>query len=105
MRSAAAWYAGVLELPAVFVDENLASIAVGPAQLCFHPADGKVPAGRAGQVAYWRVDSLPEAIDRFRQAGAQLYRGPLVIESAQGICQLADPFGNLFGLVGAYDGA
>jgi hypothetical protein len=58
-----------------------------------------------GKVAYWRVLSLQEAIDRFKEAGAELYRGPLAIESGQGICQFADPFGNLFGLVGAFNGA
>ncbi len=102
VRAAADWYASTLRLPALFIDENFASIAVGAVQLCFHLADAKVPVGRAGQVAYWRVLSLREAIDQFKQAGADLYRGPLAIESGQGICQIADPFGNLIGLVGAY---
>jgi predicted enzyme related to lactoylglutathione lyase len=105
VRAAAEWYSSVLQLPATFIDENFATIEVGSAQLCFHLADAKVPAGRAGQVAYWRVASLLDASNRFKQAGAALYRGPLAIESGHGICQLADPFGNLFGLVGAYNGA
>ena len=105
VRAAAEWYSSVLQLPATFVDEDFAAIAVGSAQLCFHPADGKVPAGRAGQVAYWRVASLADASSHFRQAGAVLYRGPLAIESGQGVCQFADPFGNLFGLIGTYSGA
>jgi predicted enzyme related to lactoylglutathione lyase len=100
--TAAEWYSSVLQLPVTIVDENFATIPVGPAQLCFHRADSKVPAGRAGQVAYWRVASLIEAAGAFQRAGAQLYRGPLAIESGLGICQLADPFGNLFGLVGPY---
>ncbi len=103
VRSAAEWYSSVLKLPASFVDENFAMIPIGIAQLCFHAADAKVPAGRAGQVAYWRVDSLVEASAAFSKAGAALYRGPLQIDSAQGICQFADPFGNLFGLIGAFE--
>jgi predicted enzyme related to lactoylglutathione lyase len=103
VRAAAQWYASVLELPVSFVDDRFATIAVGSAQLCFHPADSKVPAGRAGQVAYWRVASLNDASEAFRRAGAVLYRGPLAIGADQGICQFADPFGNLFGLIGAYD--
>ena len=105
VRAAAEWYASVLRLPASFMDENFAVISVGSAQLCFHLADAKVPAGRAGQVAYWRVASLIDASSTFEQAGALLYRGPLAIDSGQGICQFADPFGNLFGLIGAYRGA
>ncbi len=104
VQEAAEWYSSVLQLPVSFVDEYFASISVGPVQLCFHPADAKVPAGRAGQVAYWRVDSLRDASDKFRNAGALMFRGPLQIESGQGICQLADPFGNLFGLIGAFEG-
>ncbi|HEY5308000.1 MAG TPA: glyoxalase/bleomycin resistance/dioxygenase family protein, partial [Casimicrobiaceae bacterium] len=77
-------------------------IETGSARLCFHLADSKVPAGRAGQVCYWRVGSLNDAMDRFRYAGAVLYRGPLQIASGEGMCQFADPFDNLFGLVGAY---
>ena len=46
---------------------------------------------------------LNEASALFIRAGASLYRGPLAIESDQGICQLADPFGNLFGLIGIYN--
>jgi len=102
VRAAAKWYSTLLQLPVTFADENFAAISVGMAQLCFHPADSKVPAGRSGQVAYWRVASLIDASDKFKEAGASLYRGPLAIESGQGICQMADPFGNLFGLIGAY---
>jgi predicted enzyme related to lactoylglutathione lyase len=105
VRAAAEWYASVLKQPAPFVDENFATISVGSAKLCFHLADAKVPAGRSGQVAYWRVAALAEASDRFMRAGASLYRGPLAIDAGQGICQLADPFGNLIGLIGAYNGA
>ena len=105
VRAAAEWYSSVLGLPVSYAEENFAIIAVGSARLCFHAADAKVPAGRAGQVAYWRVAALKDACDAFERAGASLYRGPLAIESGQGICQFADPFGNLFGLIGAYDGA
>jgi len=102
---AAGWHSSVLRLPADFLDENFATIRIGSARLCFDAADARVPAGRAGQVAYWRVASLGGASARFLAAGAELYRGPLAIDSTQGICQFADPFGNLFGLIGPYDGA
>ncbi len=102
VRASAAWYSSTLGLPISHVDNNFAVIAVGSASLCFHPADAKVRAGRAGQVAYWRVASLTAASTRFQGAGATLYRGPLAIESGQGVCQFADPFGNLIGLIGPY---
>ena len=104
VRAAAEWYASALQMPVTFLDANFATISVGSAQLCFHLADGKVPAGRAGQVAYWRVASLDDARERFVGSGAQLYRGPLAIGEGVGICQFADPFGNLIGLVGPHHG-
>jgi len=104
VRTAAEWYATTMQMPATFLDENFAIIRVGTAQLCFHPADSKVPAGRAGQVAYWRVASLADARARFEKSGARLYRGPLAIGEGVGICQFADPFGNLIGLVGPHGG-
>ena len=105
VRTAAEWYAKTLQLPATFLDENFAIIRVGAAQLCFHLADSKVPAGRAGQVAYWRVASLADASARFANSGARLYRGPLNIGEGVGICQFADPFGNLIGLMGPDEAA
>jgi hypothetical protein len=68
VRAAALWYSSVLQLPVSVADENFAIIPVGSAKLCFHLADSKVPAGRAGQVAYWRVAALSEAV-RQVQAG------------------------------------
>jgi predicted enzyme related to lactoylglutathione lyase len=103
--AAAAWYSTALELPIGRIDDNFATIDAGAAKLSFHTADAKVPAGRAGQVAYWRVASLAEAMSRLEGAGATLYRGPLPIEDGQGVCQFADPFGNLFGLVGPHPDA
>jgi predicted enzyme related to lactoylglutathione lyase len=104
VRTAVEWYATTLQMPATFLDDDFAIILVGTAQLCFHPADSKVAAGRAGQVAYWRVASLAHARARFETSGAHLYRGPLRIGEGIGICQFADPFGNLIGLVGPHPG-
>ncbi len=104
VRTAAEWYATTLQMPATFLDENFAIIRVGDARLCFHAADSKVSAGRAGQVAYWRVASLADARARFAKSGARLYRGPLRIGDGNAICQFADPFGNLIGLVGPHGG-
>lgn len=103
VRPAAEWYGRVLGRPPEFGGENYARIQIGSAALCFHPADEKVPAGRAGQVAYWRVSSVSAARRKFEAAGATLYRGPLNVGNGEAICQLADPFGNVFGVIGATD--
>jgi catechol 2,3-dioxygenase-like lactoylglutathione lyase family enzyme len=105
VRAAAAWYSSALGLPIAFLDDNFGYIKVGSSQLCFHVADEKADAGHRGQVAYWRVSSLSETRALLEQAGATLYRGPLVIGNGEAICQMSDPFGNLLGLVGSHAGA
>jgi catechol 2,3-dioxygenase-like lactoylglutathione lyase family enzyme len=67
VRAAALWYSSVLQLPVSVADENFAIIPVGSAKLCFHLADSKVPAGRAGQVqAGWRYAVSRTIGDRIR---------------------------------------
>lgn len=64
-------------------------------------ADEKVGAGKKGTVVYWSVSSLKNALARFEELGAHLYRGPMEIENALFMCQVEDPFGNLIGLRGS----
>ncbi|MDF5719926.1 MAG: hypothetical protein PUP91_05450 [Rhizonema sp. PD37] len=61
--------------------------------------------GNAGQVAYWRVDNFEQALQHVQKHGARLYRGPVTIEGKQEICQMWDPFGNLFGMQGVSTGS
>ena len=66
--------------------------------------DEKVSSGNKGTVLYWSVAALDVANKHFRELGAKLYRGPMLIENALAMCQLQDPFGNLIGLCGEYHG-
>ena len=105
VRAAIEWYSSALGLPIASFDENFGYIQVGSSQLCFHVADAKADAGHRGQVAYWRVSSLAGTRAELERAGAKLFRGPLIIGNGEAICQMADPFGNLLGLVGQHAGA
>ena len=75
--------------------------------MAFHQADCKSPKSTGGSVGYWLVRDLLKASELFVKNGAEIYRGPIVIPcfdqgTAQGICQIKDPFGNVFGLQGEY---
>lgn len=63
-------------------------------------ADEKVSEGKKGTVLYWQVDNFDLAFEHFTQLGAKLYRGPMLIDGNNRMCQLEDPFGNLIGLKG-----
>ncbi len=99
------WYreafpeATVVELP-VF---EFRVLRIGSFTIEVVRSDEKVPSRKAGTVLYWAVEDLMEAIEHFRQLGAEVYRGPIKIENGLGICQVADPFGNLIGLRGPFN--
>lgn len=60
--------------------------------------DEKVSSGPAGSVVYWQVKDLDSEVVRLRGLGATLFRGPLVIDGGDRICQVKDPWGNCIGL-------
>ncbi len=66
----------------------------------FHPADTqKNPVG-GSPVVYWSVGDLDAERSRLLRAGCKPHRGPLQVDASRKICQLVDPFGNIFGLDG-----
>ena len=100
-QEAARWYARLLDLPITYLeDPEHFFIRVGNQDIWFHLADNKMPAGTARQVAYWHVTDFDAALSRAESLGATLYRGPLDRGDGEFMCQMKDPFGNLFGMVG-----
>ena len=75
-------------------------LLVGQTKLELVPADGKVSSGPSGSVVYWQFAEFEEALLRFQDAGAELYRGPMPTENGQFMCQVQDPWGNCIGLRG-----
>lgn len=61
-------------------------------------ADEKVSAGTAGTVVYWHTNDFDGRLKYLLDLGAELYRGPKIIEKGKRMCQVKDPFGNLIGL-------
>lgn len=100
VKKACGWYSRLLSVEPVYLLEDFPVLRVGNTELCFHMADAKVSSGKSGVVTYWRVADFNQAIARAEEMGGSIHRGPLEIEDGSTICQIADPFGNLFGLVG-----
>ena len=100
-QQAAQWYSRLLDLPITYLDNpEHFYIRVGSQDIWFHGLDDKIASGTAGQVAYWLVIDIDAAMGRAEAFGASLYRGPLDRKDGEFMCQMKDPFGNLFGLVG-----
>lgn len=104
IKQSSAWYAEVFNLPLAIAEKNFALIKVGEVELCFHRADSKSPVSTGNSVTYWSVECLANSMKKLQEKGGSIYRGPIPIpESREGICQIKDPFGNVFGLQGAYE--
>ncbi|NMP24222.1 VOC family protein [Sulfobacillus harzensis] len=78
---------------------GLIQVEVGESLVSLHPADEKGSAGPGGQVAYWQVDNLNDAIQAFQDRGGHLYRGPIKGVDGPQVAQVQDPWGNLWGLL------
>ena len=72
----------------------MANVTVG-----LHPNDEKNASGAGGQVTYWRVSDIQQTIAHFEKHGCHKYRGPIIGVDQIPVCQLIDPFGNVWGLV------
>lgn len=47
---------------------------------------------------YWLIDNVDIILERAKELGSQLYRGPLKVnEIKRTIMQIKDPFGNIIG--------
>ena len=103
-HAAAVWWAAAFGVNRLDVEEHpqgdYSSFDVGGVEIGFHTADpAKNPVG-GSPVVYWSVRSLSRAREELIGAGATPHRGPLVVDDRRTICQLRDPFGNVFGLDG-----
>jgi predicted enzyme related to lactoylglutathione lyase len=98
LASAAAWYAARLGLEPVTRASQLVMFDLPGARLTLHMADEFNQPGPSGTVPYWTVDDVDATVARWSEHGASPHRGPKTIMTGERLCQLLDPFGNLFGL-------
>ena len=92
------WYRTFLGVDPVEDLPRFSSFKIGESFLNLHLADVKSPLSTGGQVAYWSSDDFDTDIKRAVSLQAVVWRGPLEFEPGKRICQIKDPFGNVFGL-------
>lgn len=83
--------------------ENFVSFKIGQTSFDISLADEKSPVSVGGSVGYWLVNDLDEAIEKAKNLGGKVYRGPLRVDEAQKtIVQIINPYGNVIGLEAEY---
>lgn len=99
VQDAKPWYVSLLGNDPYFDEKNYCAFKVAGITVGIHPSEEKTSSGVAGQVTYWRVAEIQKTILHFESHGCRLFRGPTFGIDEVWICQLIDPFGNVWELV------
>lgn len=93
------WYQELLGSEPFFDTAGYCAFRLANATIGLHPADEKNWSGSHGQVAYWRVEDIEQVITQFERRGCTRWRGPIFGVDGVWVCQLRDPYGNIWGFV------
>ena len=99
LEAAAAWYAERLGADPVVSGRSLVGFDVDGVRLTIHERDDFNSPGPAGTSPYWAVDDVDAVLAEWAEHGAVAHRGPKTVFTGERLCQMLDPFGNLFSIV------
>ena len=98
LEDAVTWYAARLGREPVQRGGALVAFDIDGVRLTVHATDEYNLPGPAGVSAYWTVDDVDAVVDDWTAHGAIAHRGPKTVFTGERLCQLLDPFGNLFSI-------
>ncbi|MGE4055240.1 MAG: VOC family protein [Vicinamibacterales bacterium] len=96
---AKAWYARAFQQNPYFDQPFYVGFDIAGYELGLNPSQSVVTSGRGGSVAYWRVPAIDDAIRHFVAEGADLVTPAQDVGEGIKVATVADPFGNLIGLI------
>ena len=96
---AKAWYREAFEVEPYFDEPFYVGFEIGGFELGLDPdMTGGTP-GPGGAVAYWGVDAIDRAFERFVRSGASPVSPVKEVGGGIKVAVVADPFGNAIGLI------
>ena len=93
------WYAAAFEQEPYFDQPFYVGFNIKGYELGLNPDTSETAPGPGGTVAYWRVDEMDAAFERFTKAGAKAVAAPQDVGEGIKVATVADPFGNQIGLI------
>ena len=99
LRRAKAWYSAAFQQEPYFDQPFYVGFNVAGYELGLDPDQTTGKSGPGGSVAYWRVTLIEDAMRRFVDAGAPVVAPPADVGDGIKVATVADPFGNLIGLI------
>jgi len=98
LDAAVSWYSERLGREPVLRGGALAAFDIDGVRLTVHKADEFNTPGPAGTSPYWTVPDVDAVVADWTAHGATAHRGPKTVFTGERLCQLLDPFGNLFSI-------
>jgi predicted enzyme related to lactoylglutathione lyase len=98
LERAKAWYSAAFQTTPYFDQPFYVGFNIGGYELGLDPDPGG-RFGPGGSVAYWRVENLDAAVQHFTSAGGTLTAPAQDVGDGIKVATVADPFGNLIGLI------
>ena len=99
LQRAKAWYSTVFEVQPYFDEPFYVGFNIGGYELGLDPSPKGTPPGPGGAVAYWGAQDVDAAVQHFTRAGATLVAPVQDVGGDIRVATIADPFGNLVGLI------
>jgi lactoylglutathione lyase len=99
VNHAKAWYAKAFQKAPYFDQPFYVGFDIGGYELGLDPNQAVSASGRGGSVAYWRVRDVTGALQHFVETGATVVSAPQDVGEGIVVATVADPFGNLIGLI------
>jgi len=99
VEKAKGWYSLVLGIEPYFDQPFYVGFNVGGYELGLHPGGSSAADKAAGVIAYWGVQEADAALKRLLEAGASPHEEVTDVGGGIRVAAVADPFGNLFGVI------
>ena len=99
LQRAKAWYSTAFGVQPYFDEPFYVGFNIGGYELGLDPDTKRVAPGPGGAVAYWGVPDVDAAVAHFTKAGASLESPVQDVGGDIRVATVADPFGNLVGLI------
>ena len=96
LDAAVEWYSERLQRQPVVRGGALAAFDLADTRLTLHEKDDFNSPGPSGTSPYWTVADVDAFVEEWTAHGATAHRGPKTVFTGERLCQLLDPFGNLF---------
>jgi predicted enzyme related to lactoylglutathione lyase len=93
------WYARAFATEPYFDEPFYVGFNIGGYELGLHPSGEEGRAGPGGSAAYWGVPDIEQAVRHFTACEATLVRPAQDVGEGIKVATVADPFGNLIGLI------